>query len=363
MLGTSWVLFAAVLAGALPDRALAPTVPQPPPVSRPAGEAGASAAVRVPAHPLRARGEVFGEALEIEVRDLPHDAADAALRAALAEAAEVERLTDAVRPDGGLTRINATAGRAGAEVDPRLFEALVRAISFCWWSSGKEGPLGRDLHRLWGRDAAGPPPAGVPGPAELERAVDAAACRNLGLDPARKTVALAAGSALDLADFRAGMAADRVIAVLRQHGAADALVRAGPVWRGVGIGRDGHGWPVAIPAVGGLVQPLGVVYLRDQALAVDASDDRRLHVGGQTVSPYINQRTGQPVEGVAATLAATDLGLDAQALAATMAVTGTQEGEILMGSIRPRPSILWLMGSGSGIPLLVDYRWNEVPKR
>jgi thiamine biosynthesis lipoprotein ApbE len=304
----------------------------------------------------------FGAPLEIEVRDLPRDAADAALRAAIAEAAEVERLTDAERPDGGISQVNATAGLAGREVDPRLFEALVRASNFCWWSGGKEGPLGRDLNRLWGRGAA-TPPAAAPGPDALGRACAAAACRNLSLDPARKMVTLAAGSALDLADFRAGMAADRVIAVLRQHGSADAFVQAGPVRRGIGAGIDGHGWPVGIPALGGLVQPLGIIYLRDQALAIDASDGALLHVGGQIVSPYINQLTGQPVEGVAATLAATDLAIDAQALAATMAITGTQEGEILMGSIRPRPSILWLMGTGSGIPLLVDYRWTELGKR
>jgi hypothetical protein len=36
---------------------------------------------------------------------------------------------------------------------------------------------------------------------------------------------------------------------------------------------------------------------------------------------------------------------------------------MLTGSIRPRPSLLWLMGTGTGVPLLVEYRWTEVPKR
>jgi FAD:protein FMN transferase len=178
-----------------------------------------------------------------------------------------------------------------------------------------------------------------------------------------KTAAVDAGSALDLADFAAGAAIDRAIEVLRDKGSVNVLVQIGALRRGMGAGRDGRGWEVEIPAIGGLAEPIGRVFLRDQALAIAARDDHPLHVSGQVLSPFINQRTGQPSEGIVATLAATELAADAQALAATMAVTGSREGEMLMGSIRPRPSILWLMGSGSGIPLLVDYRWTEMAKR
>jgi len=332
------------------------------------GQPAAPAAVAPPAvaagpiHPLRASGTAFGTRLEIEVRDLQRQAADAAIAAAVAEVAEVEHLVDPSRPGGELTALNAAAGKGPRPVEPRLFAALARALDFCMWSDGKMGPLGRDLHRLWGLGGDAPL-AAQPGGETLRQAVAACACRRLTLDGRKRTAVLDAGTALDLADFAAGMAVDRAVEVLRQHGSANAFVRIGALRRGLGGGRDGRGWAIDLPAMEGLMEPLGRVYLRNQALAIATRDDRPIRVGDQLLPPFVNQRTGQPAEGVAAALAVSDLALDAQALAATVAITGAQEGELLMGSIRPRPSILWLMGSGSGIPLLVDYRWTELARR
>lgn len=330
------------------------------PAAQTAGAAAPGAAG--PARPLRAQVPAFGATLDVEVRNLPPTAASEAIVAAVGEVREVEGLTDLGRPDSALAALDAAAGRGPRPVDPRLFEALVRAIDFCQWSDGKEGPLARDLHRAWGRGAA-VPLAAPPDPDVLRRAVAAAACRHLVLDARARTVTLDAGSALDLTDFAAGMAVDRAVAVLRQHGATNALVSIGGLSRGIGSGRGGRGWEVDIPPIGGLKTPLGRFYLRNLALQVAPRDERPLRVGGQLLSPFVNQRTGLPAEDVAATLAATELALDAQALAATMAITGSAEGELLMGSIRPRPSILWIMGGGEGMPLLVDYRWSEVPRR
>jgi FAD:protein FMN transferase len=357
-----------LLAAALAASAAAPAPPPASPgepsgaATEPATTLAAPAATAGPVHPLRADAPAFGATLDVEVRDLPLAAADAAIQAVVVEVRDVERLADADRPESALAALNAAVGKGPQRIDPRLFDALARALDFCIWSDGKQGPLARDLHRAWGRGAdvplASPPSLDV-----LRQAVAAAACRHLTLDPSRKTAARDAGSALDLADFAAGMALDRAVVVLRQHGAANAFVQIGALRRGIGAGRDGRGWIVEIPAIGGLVEPIGRVYLRDQALAIAARDEHPLRVGGQALSPYINQRTGFPAEGIMATLVASELAIDAQALAATMAITGSAEGEMLMGSIRPRPAILWLMGSGSGTPLLVDYRWSEVPKR
>jgi hypothetical protein len=66
---------------------------------------------------------------------------------------------------------------------------------------------------------------------------------------------------------------------------------------------------------------------------------------------------------VLAVLAATDLALDAQALAASLFIVGPREGQLRMGSLRPRPNVRWFLGSGGGAPLQVDYRWSELSRR
>ncbi|HEX3555199.1 MAG TPA: FAD:protein FMN transferase [Thermoanaerobaculia bacterium] len=308
------------------------------------------------ASPLRLADTAFGRPAEIEVRDLPPEAARAAIRRAFTAIAETERLADATRPEGGLAALNAAAGKGPQKTDPRLLEMLGRAADFCLWSEGAHGPLARDLYALWGlRSAVAEPPS--PGP--VEKAAGLTTCTRLTLDPQKGTAELAAGSGLDLWGFAEGLAVDRAVEILRQSGAANGLVRIGAVQRGFGAGPRNKGWPVELPQLPGLAEPAGSLYLRDHALAVASPADHPL--GG--AASYVNQRTGRPPEGVLAAIAVTEQAADAQGLATTLFILGPREGQVRLGSLRPRPSVLWFLGSGAGAPLQVDYRWSEVSRR
>jgi thiamine biosynthesis lipoprotein len=249
----------------------------------------------------------------------------------------------------GIAALNAAAGRGPQPLDARLVAVLARARDFCLWSEGAHGPLGRDLYALWGMRAA--PPA----PEPLGQAIGAAACDRLSLDPKDGTATLAAGSGADLRGFAEGSAVDRAVEVLRRQGAGNGFVQIGAVRRGFGPGPAGRGWPVLLPSFPDLDEPAGRVSLKDQSLAVV--------LGTESAARYLNQRTGLPVQGVMATIVVSDLAVDAQALAATLAITGPREGRLRLGSLRPQPSVLWLLGSGAGAPLLVDHRWSAVSRR
>lgn len=316
--------------------------------------------------PVRMSFSAFRQTIEVEVRDLPRETAREAIQAALAEVAEVERLAD---PDtdpgavtGGIAFLNARAGAGPQPIDPRLLNALDKALGFCVWSEQAHGPLGRDLYRLWGlRSPVEAPPTQKL--ELLEKAVRTAGCDRLRLDAQKGTAALAEGSAVDLWGFAEGWALDRAVEVLRQRGVRNGYVQLGAVHRGLGGGPDGRGWSVLPPAYPGLLNPLGRVFLRDRALAVLSATDRALGVPGETLPPYVSQRNGRPAQGVVAAIAVSDLAIDAQGLAAITMIIGPNEGLLRLGSLRPSPAVLWLLGSGSGEPLQVDYHWGEVPKR
>jgi FAD:protein FMN transferase len=313
--------------------------------------------------PVRMSAAAFGSPAEIEVRDLPAETARLAIQEALAEMAAVERLTDLEDSStGGLAALNAAAGHGPQAVDARLLPALGRALDFCEWSEKAFGPLGRDLNRLWGLRS---PVAASPlqKPEILDRALVAADCGQLRIDAEKKTATLAAGSAVDLWGFAEGLAVDQAVDVLRRHGVRNGYVHVGGVYRGFGKGPDGHGWSVSPPLAPGTAIPLTLLFLTDKALAIASLSDRPLKIGEETFSPWISHRTGQPVQGTVATLAVTDLALDAQGLAATLTITGPTEGQLRLGSLRPSPSMLWLQGSGVGEPLQITYHWSDVPKR
>jgi thiamine biosynthesis lipoprotein len=299
--------------------------------------------------PATLRGEAFGAPVEIVVRDLPSGAQAAAK--ALAGIAEVERMTDCTRPDGGLAALNAAAGRGPQTVEARLFSILSRAHSFCVWSEQAYGPLGRDLNALWGVRSK---PPSAPEPPAVTQAAAAADCARLTLDADKSTAALAEGSGLDLWGLAEGFAVDRAIELLKEAGAANAFVRIGSVRRGAGAGPAERGWPVALEAIPGMEGNPSVVFLRDQALAMTLRGDRPV---------LFNHRNGRPTEGTLAVAAVSQLAADAQALATILFVAGPREGQMRLGSLSPRPSVLWFMGSGEGAPLQVDYRWSQVPRR
>jgi thiamine biosynthesis lipoprotein len=300
--------------------------------------------------------KAFGRQAEIEVRDLPRDAAREVIGKAFAEIAETERLSDGASPGGGLAALNAAAGKGPQKPDPRLLAMLGHALAFCYWSEGANGPLGRDLNALWGlRSALAAPPNAD----QAEKAATLTACSRLSVDPDKGTAALEVGGGLDLWGFAEGLAVDRAVEVLRQNGTVNGFVRIGSVQRGFGRGPAGKGWPVDLPQPPGLEEPVGRLYLRDHAVAVAALADHPL---GAT-TPYLSQRTGRPPEGIVSTIVVTELAAEAQGLATSLFILGPREGQTRLGSLRPRPSVLWFMGTGAGTPLQVGYRWSDANRR
>jgi thiamine biosynthesis lipoprotein len=317
--------------------------------------------------PVRMAAAAFGRQAEIEVRDLAREPARAAIEAALGEVAEVERLTRATPADtaapAGLAALNAAAGQGPQSVDARLMPLLVRAQEFCFWSEGAHGPLGRSLYEVWGlrAPAADPPVPLVPPAGErLEQAVATTRCDRLELSPSKGTAELAPESRLDLGGFAEGEAVDRAIAVLRQNGVTNAFVQIGTIQRAFGGGPDGRGWRIVLPRFPGMDRPAGRFFLRDRAAAILSIEEGPLKVAGQVMLPYLHQRKGLPATGVMGIATVTELAVDAQALAIAMVLTGPREGQLRLGSLRPQPSVLWFLGSGSGAPLQVDHRWGEI---
>ncbi|MEO1365949.1 MAG: hypothetical protein AAFX50_02145, partial [Acidobacteriota bacterium] len=68
------------------------------------------------------------------------------------------------------------------------------------------------------------------------------------------------------------------------------------------------------------------------------------------------------VHAVVAVTAVSELGVDAEALASTLFVVGYNQGQLLLGQLSPRPSVLWLLGQNSGTPLESRYRWSSLSR-
>jgi thiamine biosynthesis lipoprotein len=305
---------------------------------------------------LRMTATTFG--LPLTVETVSSAAAEVAMRDAVTATREMETLVDPVQ--GALADLNAAAGTGPKVVPAPLFALLRRALDFCVWSEGSYGPLAGRLHELWGlRD----PVAAVPRADALQLATAATGCGGLQLDAAAGTAALAARARLDLWGFARGAAVDAAIERLASHGVADASVTLGPVQRAVGPGPGGTGWPVTVAVPDELYGLTRRLDLRDRAFAIAGAGSDAFRAGGVDFPPWLDHRQGQPGEGVVAAAAVTERAVDAEGLAATGFVTGNRRGAALMAQLRPTPSAIWLLGQGTGTPLVTDYRWGSLPRR
>ncbi len=315
-------------------------LPLAPATALPAGDATA----------LRAEGRVFARDAALEVRGIARDRAHDALTAAWAALQSAEReLAVWTRPAAGVTR----------SVPAELLPLVQKADAFCRWSDGSVSPLAGQVYALWGLRQ---PARGLPPPDRLEEAAASARCEHWRFDAKAGTLSLDPGTALDFWSFERGWAVDRAVEALVAAGARNAEVRVGEVVRGLGEGPDGHGWRQEILLSSDPGENPERISLRDQSLAVASASEPALQIAGERITPYLDLRSGRPVQGVARVAAVTDLALDAQALSAAMFVFGPSGGALRLGVLRPKPSVLWVLGDGRGVPVFSTSNWAAVKR-
>ena len=299
---------------------------------------------------LRVTGTAFGETAEIEVRDLSRETGAGALNSAW---------TALVDAEAELRRFQEQSTGQPLRASAEVARLLVRTQGFCRWSDGSMSGLGAPIYKLWD-----PRLAALPTPAALESAAEAARCGRLTIDEKTGQVELLPGSAIDLRNFARGWAIDRAADLLEGLGASDFEVQIGNLVRAAGPGPGGRGWPFPLPKFAQLTDPLGTLLLRDQSVAIADPTEAPFRIAGETHSRYIDLRSGRPSTGVAGVVVVSELAVDAEPLATAMAVFGANAGQMRLGTLRPKPAVLWILGSPeAGAPVLATSNWSSVRKQ
>jgi thiamine biosynthesis lipoprotein len=138
------------------------------------------------------------------------------------------------------------------------------------------------------------------------------------------SVGAPAGLTIDFGGIGKGYAVDCAITHLRD--AHDVLVSAGGDMRAAGNGPGGEGWLVSVaPAPGDA--PLGILRLRDQALATSTTATRNWRRAGVRQHHIIDPRTRRPADsGVRAVSVLAATAVEADVFAKTALILGVDEG-------------------------------------
>lgn len=255
----------------------------------------------------------------------------AALQAALADTVDrVDRQMSTWKPDSDLMRLNRAAPGAWVHVPDELMFVLARGLEVGRASGGAFDVGLGDLVDAWGFGPAGTAP-------------DAAAIRSLlrrerppahevlELDVAALRARKHAPLKLDLSGIAKGFGVDQMMDVLQAHGIDHALVSLDGELKARGSKPDGAPWVVAVEKPDyDARSPIGVIALRDAAVATSGDYRHWVDVGQTRFSHTMDRSRGGPASNAIASVSVVaQRCIDADAWATALLVLGQADGAAL----------------------------------
>jgi len=296
--------------------------------------------------PLRLAREAMGTRFEILIGLAgPAGPAGHANRLACAEAAldEIEslhRTLSAFRRDSVLSYINENAAAAAVCIDPAIFELLALCREVHGLSRGAFDPSVGVLMEEWGFRGE---EEGAPDEEALAEARGCLGFDSVILDEKNFSVRFEKpGLRLDLGGIAKGFGLDEAARIVRDEGAAHALIHGGTsTVLALGKGpAESAGWTIAIrdPRPGEREEKtaarkprlLARVRLCDRALSVSAPHGRIVEKDGRKHGHLMDPGAGAPAEGVLLAAAISTLAARADAWSTAFAAAGPERFDELV---------------------------------
>src|SRR5690606_12683336 len=249
-----------------------------------------------------------------------HDAVQATIDRVVAQMSTWEA-------DSDISRYNRAEAGSWQALPQPFFDVLRCALRIAEASGGACDPTIGPLVDLWGF-GAGSRGHRVPDAAEIDAARARIGWRRIELRDDARTALQPGNVALDLSAIAKGHGVDAVVARLREHGIAGALVDVGGELAGYGRKPDGAPWRVLVEASPEAdAQEPCVLSLDDCAVATSGVRWHRFERAGRSYAHTIDPRTGAPVERApAAVTVIADDAMHADAWATALTVMGVDEG-------------------------------------
>jgi len=261
----------------------------------------------------------------------PPATSTAALETALAHAVDcVDRQMSTWKPDSDLMRLNAASPGAWVSLPAELMRVLERGRAIGRVSGGAFDIGLGGLVNAWGFGAAYSAPN--------EEAIRATLGKQLPpthtvleLDVQEARARKHAQFALDLSGIAKGFAVDEMMRTVEAFGIADALVGLDGELKARGAKGDGTPWRVAVEKPDyELRSPLGVIELRDAAVATSGDYRHWVDLGSKRLSHTMDRSRGGPIDnGIASVSVVAANCMDADGWATALMVLGLVEGKAL----------------------------------
>jgi thiamine biosynthesis lipoprotein len=245
--------------------------------------------------PRLVRRTVPGMGTLLEVAVVHRDAhyAEAAVDAAIAAMAAVERTMTRFERGSDIGRLNTRPSREAVLLSPATATVIRAALDWAQASEGAFDPcLGR-VSELWDVEHRHRPPP----PAAYRRLAGRQLYRSLDLDTwqghpaARRTDP---DVQVDLGGIAKGYAVDRAVTTLREWGIEQALVNAGGDLYAMGESERGEPWRIGVRDPRDPARLMAVIPLADRAVATSGDYFRYFEYRGRRYHHLMDPQTAAP---------------------------------------------------------------------
>jgi thiamine biosynthesis lipoprotein len=212
------------------------------------------------------------------------------------ELARIDSVLSNYRPDSEIEAFNAARTTDSIELSAELVSLLALAKHIHAASAGCFDPTVLPLVRAWGFDTDTP---AVPAQSSLEAARALVGLDKLVLDGPTLARKIEPALAIDMSSIGQGYAADRLAALLEEHGNSAYLAEIGGEIVARGTKPDGTPWRVGVENPSGDEVPGATLRVPpDRRTAVITSGSYRHYFdgAGRRFSHVIDPRTGSPID-------------------------------------------------------------------
>lgn len=254
-----------------------------------------------------------------------------AVKLAFEEMKRIDRLMNLYDEDSEVSRINRTAGKSAVEVSADTLEVINQSLRFARLTDGALDITVAPLMELWGfRNGT----KRVPLDDELAEKLSLVHYRDVLVDKDRSIVKLGSPDMqIDVSGIAKGYAVDRAIQILKDAGIRSALVNAGGDIYALGSPPGKKSWRIGIRHPRRGADLLGVLELRDRAVATSGDYENFFEVDGKRYCHIMDTKTGRPVEGIMSVTIVSDNTTEADALATAVFPLGADDGMKLIESL------------------------------
>ncbi len=286
-------------------------------------------------------------------------AAQEASSAAFRRIAQLDQMMSDYRENSELMELCHHAGEGPLKVSEDLFNILAQSQALSKRSGGAFDITVGPVVQLWRRARR---TGQMPDSQRLTQARKLVGYGNIRLNEAAQTVELLKkGMRLDLGAIAKGDAADKALAVLKQHGIHSALVAGGG---DIALGTSppgSQGWVVGIaPLRNPNKTPKRYLLLHDAAVSTSGDAEQHVEIDGVRYSHIIDPKTGMGITGRSSVTVTAPLGITSDSLATTVSVLGFKRGlELVDATVGA--AALFVQDTGSDEESFESKRWKDVP--